>query len=184
MGHNMITFTGMIKRLDWISTFFRSCAQHPHKVSLPAALSVLKGTVGLAAAKRHYKLCPHVTTLEDQPSKGTWFLHLQSFLSFLNLPPKPIYLKGNVLVLLKSSWDFLAVQWLGLYASTAEGNSLIPCQRTKILQAIQSGKKKKKSFSFPNYPLSIELLWKRRASQLWPLTVYYLILCHLPLLHS
>ena len=133
----------MIKRLDWISTFFRSCAQHPHKVSLPAALSVLKGTVGLAAAKRHYKLCPHVTTLEDQPSKGTWFLHLQSFLSFLNLPPNPIYLKGNVLVLLKSSWDFLAVQWLGLYASTAEGNSLIPCQRTKILQAIQSGKKKK-----------------------------------------
>ena len=60
-----------------------------------------------------------------------------------------------MLVLLKSSWDFLAVQWLGLYASTAEGNSLIPGRRTKILQAIQSGKKKKKKKIFLFSKLSI-----------------------------
>ena len=38
----------------------------------------------------------------------------------------------------------LAVQWLGLCTFTAEGLGSIPGQGTKILQAVQCGKKKKK----------------------------------------
>ena len=38
-----------------------------------------------------------------------------------------------------NSW---AIQWLGLYASTAEGKGLIPGQRTKIPQAAWHGQKK------------------------------------------
>ena len=37
-----------------------------------------------------------------------------------------------------NSW---AIQWLGLYASTAEGKGLIPGQRTKIPQAVWHGQK-------------------------------------------
>ena len=45
---------------------------------------------------------------------------------------------------MKSSWDSLAVQWLGLCASTAGGMGLIPGQGTEILQATQHGQKQKK----------------------------------------
>ena len=38
----------------------------------------------------------------------------------------------------------LAVQWLGLHASTAGGTGLIPGQGTKIPQAVQRGQKIKK----------------------------------------
>ena len=38
----------------------------------------------------------------------------------------------------------LAVQWLGLYASIAEGTGSIPGRRAKILQAVQCDEKKKK----------------------------------------
>ena len=38
----------------------------------------------------------------------------------------------------------LAVQWLGLHASTARGTGSIPAQRTKILHAVQCSQKKKK----------------------------------------
>ena len=38
----------------------------------------------------------------------------------------------------------LAVQWLGLHAFTAEGPGSISGQGTKIPQAVQQGKKKKK----------------------------------------
>ena len=38
----------------------------------------------------------------------------------------------------------LAVQWLGLHASTAGGMRSIPGQGTKILQAVRCGQKKKK----------------------------------------
>ena len=38
----------------------------------------------------------------------------------------------------------LAVQWLGLRASTAGGRGLIPGQGTKILHAVWHGQKKKK----------------------------------------
>ena len=41
-----------------------------------------------------------------------------------------------------NSW---AIQWLGLYASTAEGKGLIPGQRTKIPQAVWHGQKKPKT---------------------------------------
>ena len=40
--------------------------------------------------------------------------------------------------------DSLVVQWLGLCTFTAEGTDSIPGQGTKILQAMQCGKKKKK----------------------------------------
>ena len=41
--------------------------------------------------------------------------------------------------------DSLVVQWLGLCTFTAEGTDSIPGQGTKILQAMQCGKKKKKA---------------------------------------
>ena len=37
--------------------------------------------------------------------------------------------------------NFLAVQWLGLHAFTAEGSGSIPGQETKILQATGMAKK-------------------------------------------
>ena len=40
----------------------------------------------------------------------------------------------------------LVVQWLRLQASTAEGTGLIPGRGSKILHAMQYGKKKKKPF--------------------------------------
>ena len=49
----------------------------------------------------------------------------------------------------------LAVQWLGLCDFTAtEGVGLIPGWGTKILQAVQSGqKRKKKKIPLPNFKL-------------------------------
>lgn len=91
----MITFTGMIKSLDYFYVL-RSCAQHLHKVNLPAALSVLKGTVGLAAAKRHYKHYTHVTTSGGPAlAKGCGF-YISSHFCLFEPTPNPIYLKGNV----------------------------------------------------------------------------------------
>ena len=40
------------------------------------------------------------------------------------------------------SGNFLAVQWLGMHAFTAEGTGSVPGQGTKILQAVQCGQKK------------------------------------------
>ena len=46
----------------------------------------------------------------------------------------------------------LAVQWLGLHASTAGGPGSIPGHGTKILQAPQRGqKKKKKDIQYKQY---------------------------------
>ena len=42
----------------------------------------------------------------------------------------------------------LAVQWLGLHASTAGGSGSIPGRGTKILHAAQHSQKKKKKASF------------------------------------
>jgi len=44
----------------------------------------------------------------------------------------------------------LAVQWLGLHASTASGLGSVPSQGTKIPKAEQHGRKEKKS-AFPGY---------------------------------
>ena len=41
--------------------------------------------------------------------------------------------------------NYLEVQWIGLWAFTAGNMVLIPGQGTKILQAVQHGKKKKKT---------------------------------------
>ena len=41
-----------------------------------------------------------------------------------------------------ASGNFLAVQWLGMHAFTAEGTGSVPGQGTKILQAVQCGQKK------------------------------------------
>ena len=41
-----------------------------------------------------------------------------------------------------ASGNFLAVQWLGIHAFTAEGTGSVPGQGTKILQAVQCGQKK------------------------------------------
>ena len=48
---------------------------------------------------------------------------------------------------IKKSWgkDSLAVQWLGLCTSTAEGMGLIPGQGTKILSSHKAQPKKKKN---------------------------------------
>ena len=42
-----------------------------------------------------------------------------------------------------SQGNFLAVQWLGLLAFTAEGSGSVPGQGTKILQAMWRSQKKK-----------------------------------------
>ena len=44
----------------------------------------------------------------------------------------------------KHTGNFLVVQWLARYTSTAESTGSIPGQGTKIPHATQSGKKKKK----------------------------------------
>ena len=48
---------------------------------------------------------------------------------------------------LKSLENSLAVQWLGLHASTAGGTVSIPGQGTKIMHAMGCGKKKKKNLA-------------------------------------
>ena len=51
------------------------------------------------------------------------------------------------------------VQWLGLWASTAEDTGWIPGWGTKILHAARCGKKKKKNepITFNSGPLWVEL---------------------------
>ena len=44
----------------------------------------------------------------------------------------------------KGSWTSLAVQWLGIHASTAGGTGSIPGRGTKILRSGQCSQKKKK----------------------------------------
>ena len=52
-----------------------------------------------------------------------------------------------------SKGNSLAVQWLGLHASTADSLALISGGRTKIPQALRWGKKKKKKKSAKWLPL-------------------------------
>ena len=49
-------------------------------------------------------------------------------------------------------WDFLAVQWLRLHASTVGGAGLIPDCRTRLLHAMRSGQKKRKLGDSQLYP--------------------------------
>ena len=51
---------------------------------------------------------------------------------------------SKVAILKRAVGNSLAVQWLGLHASTVGGLGLIPGQGTKIPQAVQQGKRKKK----------------------------------------
>ena len=76
-------------------------------------------------------------------------------------PGKPLqcYLETLVcLLLLKSSWgNSLAVQRLGLHASTAGGPGSIPGRGTKIRQAFWSDQKKKKKSSW----ISLDQIWMK-----------------------
>ena len=44
---------------------------------------------------------------------------------------------------LRGFWTFLAVQWLRLCSSTAEGVGMIPGQGTKVPHAVQHGQKER-----------------------------------------
>ena len=60
---------------------------------------------------------------------------------------KPRIAKKQIQILknqFKKMENYLEVQWIGLWASTAGNMVLIPGQGTKILQAVQHGQKKKK----------------------------------------
>ena len=59
---------------------------------------------------------------------------------------KPRIAKKQIQILknqFKKMENYLEVQWIGLWASTAGNMVLIPGQGTKILQAVQHGQKKK-----------------------------------------
>lgn len=50
----------------------------------------------------------------------------------------------NLDVAFEGFWTFLAVQWLRLCSSTAEGVGMIPGQGTKVPHAVQPAKKREK----------------------------------------
>ena len=59
---------------------------------------------------------------------------------------KPRIAKKQIQILknqFKKMENYLEVQWIGLWASTAGNMVLIPGQGPKILQAVQHGQKKK-----------------------------------------
>ena len=49
--------------------------------------------------------------------------------------------KGKPCITIKNAWDSLAVQWVGLGASTVGGMGLIPGQESKLLQDMQCSRK-------------------------------------------
>ena len=59
------------------------------------------------------------------------------------------------------------VQWLGFHTFTDEGSGLIPDWETKILQALQQGKKKKKKAA-ANLSLYFELFLRIRDVYITP----------------
>ena len=68
----------------------------------------------------------------------------------------------------------LVVQWLGLHSSTAGSTGSVLCWETKILRALQRGKKKKKSHLY--YIISkVEL---RNIHQILYLIIEYVIFIH------
>ena len=66
-------------------------------------------------------------------------------LVFLKIYTEFRELKTFYCKMLPLGWNFLAVQWLGLHASTAEGMGSIPGQGTKIPHAVRYGLRKKKN---------------------------------------
>ena len=65
-------------------------------------------------------------------------------ISLRNKIRKHLCVGNNYLYLRIILGTSLAVQWLRLFASTAQGMGLIPGQRTKIPHATKCGQKKKK----------------------------------------
>ena len=66
----------------------------------------------------------------------------------------------------------LAVQWLGLHASTAGGTGLIPGRGTKIPQASWPGQKNKNKNNLKKYMFSVEILEKTEKHEEEKHTLY------------
>ena len=73
---------------------------------------------------------------------GKWCNNME--ISLRNKIRKHLCVRNNYLYLRIILGTSLAVQWLRLFASTAQGMGLIPGQRPKIPHATQCGQKKKK----------------------------------------
>ena len=104
-NQDTITFTGMDNktRLDFCILLVLCLIPRPGQ-----SICSSKGTAGLTGEKMHYQRDTHMNhsgrTNTSQREVG--FKSPVTSVFFWTHPLNPIYLKGNVLVLLKSSWDF------------------------------------------------------------------------------